>query len=134
LKKSSEFYCRAVEFYCRVLEFYCRVLDFYCRAMEFYCPIFLKIFTAGVLMSLEFYFRRGSTVGSIYVFNKYFKNWGSIVVGVLLSLKFFCLWSSTVSIPSACTAHRTLRIEKNHVRLQNYRILKYSGDAEILHN
>ena len=59
---------KLLEFYCRAVEFYCRLLEFYCRAMEFYCPIFLKIFTSGVLMSLEFYCRWGSTVGSIYIF------------------------------------------------------------------
>ena len=52
----------------KLLEFYCRAVEIYCRAMEFYCPIFLKIFTAGVLMSLGFYYRWGSTVGSIYIF------------------------------------------------------------------
>ena len=52
----------------KLLEFYCHLLEFYCRALEFYCPIFLKIFTAGVLISLEFYCRWGSTVGSIYIF------------------------------------------------------------------
>ena len=42
-------------------------------------------------MSLGFYYRWGSTVGSIYIFLINLKNWGSIVVGVLLSLEFFCL-------------------------------------------
>jgi hypothetical protein len=83
---------KLLEFYCRAVEFYCRLLEFYCRAMEFYCPIFLKIFTAGVLMSLEFYCRWGSTFGSIFIFLNIEK------IGVLLSLEFFCLWSSTVFV------------------------------------
>jgi hypothetical protein len=42
-------------------------------------------------MSLEFYCRWGSTVECNYIFYKYLKNWGSIVVGVLLSLEFYGL-------------------------------------------
>jgi hypothetical protein len=47
-------------------------------------------------MSLEFYCRWGSTVEFLYILKKYFKNWGSNVVGVLLSngvllsLEFYC--------------------------------------------
>jgi hypothetical protein len=41
-------------------------------------------------MSLEFYCRWGSTVEILYILKKYLKNWGSNVVGVLLSLEFYC--------------------------------------------
>jgi hypothetical protein len=41
-------------------------------------------------MSLEFYCRWSSTVEFLYIFKKYLKNWGSNVVGVLLSLEFYC--------------------------------------------
>jgi hypothetical protein len=42
-------------------------------------------------MSLEFYCRWGSTVECNYILKKYLKNWGCIVVGVLLSLEFYGL-------------------------------------------
>ena len=42
-------------------------------------------------MSLEFYCRWGSTVECDYICLKYSKNWGSIVVEVLLSLEFYGL-------------------------------------------
>jgi hypothetical protein len=40
-------------------------------------------------MSLEIYCRWGSTVEFLCILKKYLKNWGSNVVGVLLSLEFY---------------------------------------------
>jgi hypothetical protein len=40
-------------------------------------------------MSLEFYCRWSSTVAYREIFLNYFKYWGSIVGGVLLSLEFY---------------------------------------------
>ena len=40
-------------------------------------------------MSSEFYCRWGSTAEFLYILKKYLKNWGSNVVGVLLSLEFY---------------------------------------------
>ena len=40
-------------------------------------------------MSLEFYFRWGSTVEFLYILKKYLKNLGCNVLGVLLSLDFY---------------------------------------------